>query len=212
MKMKTKFVLLALLMLTAFTQVQAQYNEEKKLTFALKGALNMATLRGNYPYLEDPETRIGFLAGADVDYVVWFDTYGWAGEIYLSSGLNFSTKGAKAKNGKASLYSSYITMPVHVGYKQPFGDIKMKMHGGFYLGHAISAEYKEGDKTYNVMSDDSYFKFRKFEYGIGGGIGLEYKVLDLGLNVDYGLTDLRETDSQLNIQNLNYYFSVGYRF
>ncbi len=91
------------------------------------------------------------------------------------------------------------------------------MHAGPYAAYGVGGKSKlsgsigdisaetEGD----VFGDDGFLK--RFDAGLGLGVGAEFGPLLLDLGWDMGLVNIADSDNN-DIKNQNAYLSVGYRF
>lgn len=202
--------------------------QDNRFTFGIKAGVNLANFSGNGA--QDSDARIGFNFGVTVDYSL-------AQNYYLLSGLELTMKGAKAKyvspitaneklNGppfSAEIKDDpiYLQMPIHLGYKLTVTDaFKILFHAGPYVAYGIGGKVKM-DRANNLeveggFSDfDGYLsekdKFKKFDFGIGLGIGMEFNKIALGIGYDFGLANIAD-NSNSKLRNMNAYFTVGYKF
>lgn len=207
--LKTSIIALALLI---GINVSAQ---EKPVTFGLKAGMNLSNMTEDLK----GDAKVGFNVGVTLDYA-------FSPNLYLLTGLDYSLEGTKEDNAKINL--SYLKLPVHFGYKLPVTDnIKMVFHAGPYIAYAVDGKYKMGSISVDAFNDDLVnalgYKMKRFDFGIGLGVGAEFNKLCIGLGYDLGLTDLLDikNSSKLNQitgigdpkgKNMNAYLTVGYKF
>ena len=197
--------------------------QDKPLTFGVKAGMNISNVSGDF---EDAKAKIGFNAGVTLDFALTND-------LYLLTGLEFTSKGAKVEedtNLKMSL--SYIQLPVHAGYKLTVAnDTRIVFHAGPYIAYAADGKWKakEGglEESAGVFSDEAEaagLKMKRFDFGLGFGVGAEFGQFNAGVNCDFGLVniadfgmidleDLGKLDaSSVSVKNMNVGISLGYKF
>lgn len=183
--------------------------ETGNVQFGVKGGVNVSNFTGD---LDGIKSKAGFQLGLTLDYEL-------APSVYLISGLEYIVKGSKEK-GSGDLMSmnlGYIQLPVHIGYKVPVSEAtKLLLHAGPYVAYAAKGTLKEGgasvdwfDKKYNL--ETTFFVPKRFDAGLGLGVGLEFGKVSVGLDVDYGLVNIYK-NSGASIKNLSSGLSVGYKF
>ena len=212
--LKTNLIIIALLLAMG---IQAQ---DKPLTFGVKAGVNLSNFSGD---VEDNKAKPGFNVGVTVDYALTSD-------LYLLSGLEFTTKGAKSEyeeteqgvkvNVTATANPMYLQLPVHLGYKIGISEnTKIVLHAGPYLAYGIGGKLKEEAKANvagvnaNVSADTDFFgkeAFKNFDFGLGLGAGVEFGKINAGLGYDLGLANISREDGKL--RNMNAYLTVGYKF
>ncbi len=210
--LKTSLIAIALLLgISANAQ-------EKPLTFGVKAGMNLSNFSGD----GDSDSKIGFNAGVTVDYAL-------SSDLYLLSGLELTTKGAKAEYSesesgvsvkyKATATPMYLQLPVHLGYKLTVTEgTKIVFHAGPYIAYGIGGKTKTKASA-NALSIDinhedkeDFFGdegAKRFDFGVGLGAGVEFGKIGVGLGYDFGLTKLYDEG---NNKNMNAYLTVGYKF
>ncbi|MDR1882511.1 MAG: PorT family protein [Prevotella sp.] len=196
---KTNLVIIALLLAMG---INAQ---DKPLTFGIKAGANLSNLGGDDT--EDLSAKAGFNAGVTLDFAL-------ASDLYLLTGLEYSTKGTK--NGDVKLNLGYLQLPVHLGYKLEVVDgTKLVFHAGPYLGYAASGQWKAEGVSIDAFGDEvdqlEVTKLKRFDFGLGLGVGAELGKIGVGLGYDFGLANLFDT-SEAKVRNMNAYLTVGYKF
>ncbi len=194
------------------TNVNAQ---DKPITFGIKAGMNLSNMTGDLK----GDAKIGFNAGVTLDFAMTPD-------VYLMTGLQYSLEGTK--DGNAKMNFSYLKLPVHVGYKMPVSEnIKFVIHVGPYLAYAVDGKYKLGSVSVDAFNEDLEnmfgFKYRRFDLGIGLGVGVEISKVYLDLGYDLGFINRINMEdntwsidntgvSDPNGKNMNAYLTVGYKF
>ncbi|MCC9073254.1 PorT family protein [Flavobacterium sp. F-65] len=181
-----KFLLLAVLTVLGFTNVNAQ-----KIKFGVKGGLNFASISGD-------DTK-------DVDAVTSFN-FGVVSEIPISEKFSFqpelmySGQGYSFNDNTVAL--SYLNIPLMGKYYLTKG---LSVEAGPQIGFLLSAK----DDNTNVKKS-----FNTFDFGVNFGLG--YKLengLNFGARYNLGLTDINNIDNYSG-KNKNgvLQVSVGYFF
>lgn len=195
------------------------------LTFGVKAGANLSNFSGDGA--DGADAKFGYNFGVTVDYAI---NYNW----YLTSGLEFTNKGAKSdyllidldelaveKIGKIKYTANYLQLPIHVGYKLDIAEgTKINFHAGPYFAYGIagkskvsditSAIYDDLDRKVDTFSDDA---LKRFDFGLGLGAGVEFGQINVGLGFDFGLLNISQLgDSDYPIRNQNAYLTVGYKF
>ncbi len=185
----------------AVVAVVALSASAQNIQLGIKGGLNASNLSN----INDTEAKIGFNAGVTADYQL-------AESLYVLSGLEYTTKGAKfSVSGSTQEYSStlsYLQLPIHAGYKMSIADnTRLVLHAGPYLAYALSAKTKAGSEKTDIIDG-----MNRFDAGLGGGAKVELGKISVGLGVDYGLTTVNKDTEGGKNRNMNASLSVGYKF
>lgn len=199
--------------------------QEQPLTFGVKAGMNLSNLSGDG--VEGTDAKVGFNVGLTVDYALTQD-------LFLMSGLEFTTKGAKASFSDSyegvnaemniTINSMYLQLPVHAGYKFDVSEgMKLNLHAGPYVAYGIGGKSKtkiKGDiagRDINLEPEGDVDMFgdkgmaNRFDFGLGLGVGAEFGKFGVGLGYDLGLTNIAK-DSKEKVRNMNAYLTVGYKF
>jgi len=198
---KSAFIAITLLIMTV--SVNAQDNP---VLFGVKAGMNISNVNGD---VDGTDAKIGFNAGVTLDY-------GFTSNVYLLTGLELTTKGFKVDDVDASANLMYLQLPVHVGYKLPVTEgTNIVFRAGPYLAYGIAGKTKvvnpEDGKKYkeNSFGDDG---FKRFDFGLGFGVGAEFGKINAGVGCDFGLVNIADTDGNGKVRNMNVSISVGYKF
>ena len=206
--MKKMRFMLVVAMLAMVTAVSAQMN------LGVKGGVNMSNFYGDE--LDDKNVKIGFHIGLAADYDFAYNSA-------IQTGLFFTTKGAKYTSsfgdasGELTVNPMYLQIPVHYAYKIDVSPgTRVVLHAGPYAAYGvggksklsgsvgdIGAEYEE-----DVFGDDG---FKRFDAGLGLGVGAEFGPLLFDIGWDMGLVNIADSEDA-DIKNQNAYLSVGYKF
>lgn len=239
--MKT-FTLLAIsgISLCAAPIVKAQ-KAESPWTFGVKAGINASTFNvDTHSTPGNTEGTIGFNGGVTVEYAL-------RKGFFLSSGLEFTTKGADNRVyhypdyslgegggqvtsvfSKDSRRFKYLQVPLTIGYRIPVSkDVNVTFNAGAYFAYGIDVKgtYETWTKTLNTDGtvNTSYEKTKDSksgdtDYGLIGGLGIEYKKFSLNANYELGLRELSTGKNSYTggdfstWKNRNAVFSIGYKF
>ena len=201
---KLSVVLFSILMVTS---VSAQ-----NLSFGVKAGVNFSNMvaDGN-----SGDMKIGPVAGVTVDY-------GITENLFLLTGLDLSVKGTKESDYDYSLTYNplYLQIPIHVAYKFSVVEaenVKFVVEAGPYVAYGVAGKIKYKDDDGESDSSDLYgdlAPFKRFDFGVGAGIGLEVDKLKFSVGYDFGLANINDMfgDEDLKVNNRNFFITVGYRF
>lgn len=175
--------------------------QDSPLSLGVKAGVNLSNAMGE---IKDPSAKVGFNAGLTADYAF---TPNW----YLQTGLEFTMKGYKQTKGglDTSTNPMYIQLPIHGAYKLPITEsTKLVFHAGPYVALGV------GGKVENAgVKADFFSKYyaKRFDAGLGGGVGVEFGAVSVNLGCDFGLVNISQLDNY-STKNQNAYLSLGYRF
>lgn len=215
----TKYDMKTILRLSLFTilcfsgllsaNAQYQYDDYKPVTFGLRAGVNMSTfgakLSDKGAGLADLNSKVGFMAGLTVDFA-------FNENIYILTGADFALKGATEFRGgqKRSVSASFINLPIHFGYKLKIDDNPVLVfRGGPYLGFGMggTTTNKVTNEKMDTFQSDFY---KKFDYGLGAGVGAEFNKLVVEVGYNFGLADLSEIGEKVKARD--FYLTFGYKF
>lgn len=204
--------------------------QDAPVSFGIKGGLNMSNFGGDEisKSVDDKNMIVGYQAGITLDYLL-------ASSLYLQTGLEFTTKGAKYESSLSNVSGSikcnpmYIQLPVHIAFKLPITDaFKVVVGAGPYAAYGVGGKIKSSVSTAgsNLNFPDTDFfgdnRFKKFDYGLGINAGVELGKLALMIGYDLGLAniaysdikvgDVTISDSKGKVRTQNAYATVGIKF
>lgn len=192
--------------------IGSNLSAQAPIEFGVKGGINLSNLTDD----DDAKAKVGFNVGLTLDY-------GLTPNLYLLTGLEYTTKGCTAdKVGgiKPSINLGYLQLPVHLGYKIDILEAtKLTFHAGPYVAYGIA-----GKSTAKLdidlpmgsvieKKDDSFRDgaFKSLDYGVGLGAKVEFGKIGVGLGWDFGLVDINDFDGA-SVKTQNGYLTVGYKF
>ena len=196
-------------MLVAVTSVNAQ-----ELYLGVKGGINLSNFSGD---LEDADAKVGFNVGLAADYEFMFNHA-------IQTGLFFTTKGAKYTesfegfSGEVNANPMYLQLPVHYAYKLDVSPgTRIVFHAGPYMAVGVGGKIKLKGSLADVVSGEGsidFFQddwFKRFDAGLGLGVGAEFGQVLLDLGWDMGLVNIADANN-VDVKNQNAYLTVGYKF
>jgi len=189
MKLKPKniFVLGSAILLSLFMsqQVVAQTNGRA----GIKGGLNISNLY--IDNVNDQNARLGFHAGL-YGQILSSETFA------IQPELLFSTKGAKAShsgliiNQDVSYNLNYIDLPVLLVFK--LGE-SVEIHAGPYASYLLSANISYEGNAANGVKEVNKNSLKSFDYGLAGGLGMNFGNVQVGARYNYGLVKIADSDA-----------------
>jgi hypothetical protein len=189
-------MLLALISIPVFSQVS--YN--------IKAGMNMSDFTKD----DFSKMKVGFQIGVGMDYA--FDNT-WS----FQPSLLLTTKGAKSdseEDFEVKANPIYIELPLMLAAKvNVASDVNVVFSAGPYAAYGIGG--KNTVETSGISVETDFFGdedeggAKRFDAGVGAGVGLELSKFLIGFNAELGLTKLYSDSSS---KNLNFAVTVGYRF
>lgn len=198
-------------------------------TFGIKGGLNLSTvlIKNDDETLSDdfkmnPGFHIGATAEFPSDKAISFET-----------GLFVTTKGYRINQdemsgpetfkveGKMNLL--YLDLPLTVKAKFDVGGVKLFGVFGPYIGMGLSGKSKftltfngeteSGEETINWGSDENEDIFKRLDYGLTMGAGVEINSILIGANYGLGLANISNYSGDgYRVNHRVIGISVGYKF
>lgn len=204
---KTSLIALALL-------VSAGASAQTPISFGVKAGANLANFGGKD--VSGTDAKIGFNVGLTADINV-------APSLYVLTGLELTTKGAKAdgavdedgEKADVTFNPMYLQLPIHLGYKLEVAPgTNIVFRAGPYLAYGVGGKFKaksEGvEGSIDFFGDgENQFGGKRFDFGLGGGVGAEFGPIGVTLGYDFGMAKVLK---DAKTYNRNAYLSVGYRF
>lgn len=189
--MKNKSRNIAIVLVASFfclvmsQQVAAQITSR----VGVKGGLNISNL-----YIDDvndQNARLGFHAGL---YGQIFSSETFA----IQPELLYSTKGAKANysgltvNQDISYNLNYIDLPVLLVFK--LGE-SVEIHAGGYASYLLNANISYEGGLSNGVSEINKNHLKSYDYGLAGGLGMNFGNVQVGARYNYGLVKIADSDA-----------------
>lgn len=187
--------------------------------FGIKAGFNSSNMHIVYDRMlsNDSNMKTGFHIGATAEFPLT--------EIFsLETGLLLSSKGfieeVKDFNYKVIFNPLYLDIPVTVKASSYIGGTKVYGMFGSYIGIGLSGTIKEevsiNGATISQEIDiewgsDIDSDFKRMDFGLIIGAGVELNSIQIGLNYSLGLANI-SPQTNLKINNRVLGISVGYRF
>jgi Outer membrane protein beta-barrel domain len=148
----------------------------------IKGGLNISNLYTNE--VDDQNARYGFNVGV----------YGqlFANDVFaIQPEVLYSTKGAKFEDqifdGELKLNLNYIDVPVLAIFK--LSDV-FEIQAGGYASYLLRVNSTFESNVFDASEDFDRKHFNAWDYGLVGGIGLNFDALQIGARYNYGLNEI----------------------
>ena len=190
-----KKVLLAAALMISSVAAFAQH-AVGTVTIQPKVGLNIA----NFTDADDADARVGFVAGAELEYQ--------ASDIFsISAGALYSQQGCKGKEAGVTLTQKldYINVPIMANvYVAPGFAVKLGVQPGFKVN--AEAEAKNGS---NRIAAGNSSEFNSVDFSIPVGVSYEFSNVVLDARYNWGLT---KAIKDLDNKNTVFQFTVGYKF
>lgn len=187
-----KLKLTIVLALMTFMAVPAFSQDANVTRFGVKGGVNFANFR--IDDVEDNNVKAGLNLGLFLKLPV-------SDMVAIQPELLYSSKGSKLKydniiqgEGEYRFNMNYLELPImgvfHIGNV-------FNIQVGPYLGYLASANIKNMDDDLNIqgVTDLDEDNFKRFDYGIAAGIGLDFNGFVVGARYNYGLAEIGESGS-----------------
>ena len=195
--------LLATFLLMTMSIATYAQTDEKVWSFGPEVGVNFSKFGSD---ASDSDYRTGILLGLGLTYSIQ-DTYG------LTTKVLYSQRGAKDGDSKTSL--KYIEVPITGRFfLNRDGNFRPNIFVGPSFGFLTGAASKEGDGE-SVDIDNYSDIFSTFDFGLTGGLGLNWLIADetrivLDGRYTHGLSDLSKADGKVN--NQGFTISAGVTF
>lgn len=223
MTLTDKTAVKRLLFLAMFTVVTMLASAQDHINWSLKAGMGMANIVGEN--MESPKVKLAYKLGIALECP--FDKI-WS----LQTGISFVTRGtnhtiveAEGISAQAKVNASYLELPLMMAARLAIDrNTRIVVSAGPYgawgiggktkaLGYSWSSSSKPDWDTGNVLEMDTFGKngldLRRFDYGVGIGLAVEYQHYVIGVDGQLGLCKLQK---ELQGKNLTGFVTVGYKF
>ncbi|MDJ1499763.1 porin family protein [Xanthocytophaga agilis] len=198
-------------MLLLFFATSASYAQAK---FGIKGGVNLSNFYSGDD-VSDNNLKPGFQAGLYVKAPIIEDV------LFIQPELLYTRKGAQSTysnfiqgSGKYQFGLGYAQLPVLLGVDLGIFNI----HAGPYVAYLTDAKVKDvdNDGSINGVTDLNRDNFNSLDYGLSGGIGLDFEAAQIGLRYDLGLREVGASglagELTKNYKNSAIQLYVGFHF
>ena len=200
----------------------------------IQGGVNLANItKTTTGQTEDNNMLTSFNAGI-------LGRFGLSKIVDLESGLLFTGKGSKAQTYYTSSTTDnyvitkfnpyYIEVPLNVVVRVPLQKTHgLFFHAGPYAAIGVAGKSTTDQKIIGIAShsenniqfandnpftsrqeDASYYKLKRFDFGVNVGGGFDLGKLLLKVNYGYGLTKINSTESNNASDDKNKYLTVSF--
>lgn len=221
-----KIITILVVLLSSATFINAQ---EKPLSISVKGGVDLSkmSIKNN-----DSDAKFGYRFGVVGEYQLKND-------FFIQSSLEFLSKGTKNKTrlsgdlnndgidedlatGDLRWNSIYLELPILLGYNiNVTNDFKIKFMAGPYFAYGVGGKVKM-ETMLSAMQPSGQYEFiqekasvktfstlKRFDMGLMGAVGADYKKYQFTLGYEYGLTNISRGSN--SIHNMNAFATVGYQ-
>ena len=191
---------------------------QEGLSFGVKAGVNLSNFYGSN-YTDELDSKLGFQIGLTAEY-------GITNNLFLGSGLEFTTKGSRfvmdigSIEHKTVTTPMYLQLPIHIGYKfEVANGINLLAEAGPYVAFGIGGKSKLTISGNDDPTKDDFFGSeddggaKRFDFGVGGAIGAEFGQIVVKIGSDLGLVNMNRSDLKLlETKTLNLFLTVGFKF
>jgi outer membrane protein with beta-barrel domain len=184
----------------------------KEFNFGMTGGVSFSTFGGTDA--GSPDSRTGIMAGAFVFYQAWDAVSVEAEGVYTQKGGS----GITIRGVVQSLKIGYIEFPLFLDLHSRHQEHKLSPHafGGAYGGFRVSCktEVNQSSLPNPPASGDCDIvgpSIRGTDFGLVGGIGINFGNFAIDGRYEYGLNSIDGTGPNLDITNRVLSFTASYR-
>lgn len=204
---------------------------EQKIVIGPRVGLNVSSLSTDKLGELDFDSKVGFNVGLAVELPI-------VRSFYVNTGLFYTTKGAKkevsggSENFELKANAGYLELPVYASYRLNFAEAsQLQVNFGPYFAYGVNGkikteytdfEYPEDNEKYEIdlfgvaddNSDEEKGGIKRFDCGLGVGLGYTFHRVYLGINYQFGLVNIADKKEYGagKIKNSNFSISLGYNF
>lgn|SRR5690606_8795586 len=185
-KMKTTFAIGALTVLILSGLTTSSIAQDRRM--GVKGGLNLSNLYVDD--VNDENARVGFHVGV---YGQLFSTETFAIQpelLYTTKGSETEWDGLIDQTTKFNL--NYLELPVLAVFK--LGDAA-EIHVGPYFSYLLGANIDTDGDLGGSNQDLDRDNFNAFDFGLTGGVGLNFGAIQIGARYNYGLTEIADSNA-----------------
>lgn len=174
------FSLCALFIFTSQTQAQ-------EFRSGIKGSFNLSNLYTDD--IDDNNLKAGFSVG-------FFNEKQIAPATAIQTELLFSKKGNRSEyrsgpfDGEANFNLNYIELPVLLEIKAGSG---LDINFGPYVSYLVSSNITTEGDFGNSFTEIDREELNNFDFGLAGGLGLNFGNAELGARYNLGLTKIADS-------------------
>jgi hypothetical protein len=214
-----KKILLLLLLFCAALTFEA--NAQIRYGAKLGGTLSSITLKAGGTKVDEFKAGVGLQFGGVLEYS-FSESFALQPElmyVFSNSKMKTSANLFGFEDGTPDVKWAFqsIQLPINLKYKMGVENLKFYVTAGPYLGYLVSGKLKAEasgisgsiDLFESETTGDSGFK--RFDFGLGAGFGVEVSKFAVGVGYQYGIANLiSASDGSFKLGTFN--LSVGYFF
>lgn len=198
---------------------------EQKIIIGPRVGLNVSNVSTDKIEGWDSDSKIGFNVGVAVEFPI-------VRSFYINTGLFYTTKGFKNEvseddwSYKQTANAGYLELPIYASYRLNFAEeSQLQVNFGPYFAYGVNGKFKveetdEPDWECDLFgvadedSDEDKMGLKRFDCGLGVGLGYTFHKIYLGINYQFGLVNIADKKEWGNakIKNNNFNISIGYNF
>lgn len=176
------------------SQVQAQ-DDNPGPKFGIKGGVNLSQLFVDQPNVEDENMKVGYHVGLFGKIPVSDFLAVQPELLYTNTGSKITYGGSDLSDllgieeGEVRFNLNYIQVPVALVANLGAFNI----HAGPYVSYLLGANVKDlevTDLSSNEVADLDTDSFNRIDYGLVGGIGVNFSNISVGARYNYGLREI----------------------
>jgi hypothetical protein len=200
---------------TAATAQEQQTTTENSLQpkIGIKGGINLSNLYVDD--VEDENMKVGLNLGVFAKFPI---TKGFS----IQPEVLYSSKGAKLTydnlfgSGEYRFNLNYVEVPVLAVFNL---SKNINIQAGGYAAYLTSANIKrleDGSSEADDVADLNADNFKRFDYGLVGGVGFDIQNFTIGARYNYGLSEIGDGgiagEATKNSKNsaLTFYIGIGF--
>ncbi|MDR1090702.1 MAG: PorT family protein [Prevotella sp.] len=208
------------------------FSQSSPFRFGVNAGVNMSDAMIGTADTNGSSFRFGYQIGLTVDYAI-------SQKFNILSGVYFITKGSKIEDLDYTSYlcgipdfthkfeQQYLQLPLYGAYKFNLSDdFNVRFGIGPYFAYGIGGKSKKtlngsvwvdgtSEREYKTFgkSEDSWYneELKRFDFGLGALVNLEYKKFNLNISYDQGLLDIARSTGY-EYRNYSLTFSIGYKY
>ncbi|MCD7926137.1 MAG: PorT family protein [Bacteroides sp.] len=223
MAIKDKAAIRKLLFFALFAIATLVTSAQNQVNWSLKAGVGMGNLIGDN--MISPQIKLAYKFGFALDCPL---SKVWAlqtGLFFVSKGTNHTIVEVDGYSAQAQVNALYMELPLMAAVHFTIDrNTKIIVSAGPYsawgvggktkaLGYSWSSSSKPDWNSRNVIEMNTFgedgLDLRRFDYGVGAGIAVEYRHYIIGIDGQLGLSKL-QTD--LDAKHLTGFVTVGYKF
>lgn len=201
-------IIFALLSVMATGQVNAQRVDygNPGPHFGIKGGLNFAQLFVDEPSVQDESNKTGYHFGI-------FGKIPFTREISIQPEILYTNVGSRITYGQTQFENLFGLDPGEVRFNLNYIQTPLTLavnlgpfniHAGGYAAYLVTANISDlnlTDLTTNQLVDLNEDDFNRWDYGLVGGISLDFQKFTIGARYNHGLREIGRTNVAGNLTN-----------